>query len=130
MGRDVVSQRWVKLDVGYFSHPKVVGLHPSAKLLHIASILWSAEHLTDGYVPSRALHRLVTIASLHTQHRATYARWLVDAGLWDECDPSIGGWIVHDFAEHNHSSTRAAVEHSRELTRKRVERWRAAAGNS
>jgi hypothetical protein len=117
-----VSSRWARLDVGYLSHPKLVTLPPKVVLLHIASILWTAEHLTDGYVPDRALISLSSRVDLTPNRRRWAARSLVEAGLWDECD---GGWTVHDFTEHNRSSTRAVVERERAQTRERVERWRA-----
>jgi hypothetical protein len=120
-----MALRWVKVDVGYMSHPKVLGLHANAKLLHIASILWTAEHLTDGYVPPRALRELSESVPIAVRWRAHHASALVAAGLWDEADSRVGGWVVHDFAEHNRSSTREIVEREREQTRERVERWRA-----
>jgi hypothetical protein len=120
-----VSARWVKLDVAYFGHPKLLGLHDKGKLLHVASILWTAEHLTDGYVPERALSELSARVELHPSKRRAMARNLVERGLWDEVPPPRGGWIVHDFAEHNLASTREYVERERELTRQRVARHRA-----
>lgn len=120
-----MSARWAKVDVGYLSHPKLLGLPPPAKLLHLASILWTAEHLTDGYVPARALLELSRSVPTHSRHTRGYVQQLVDRALWDVVPEPAGGWIVHDFADHNASSTRAAVEKAREQTRDRVARYRA-----
>ena len=53
MARD--SREFVKLDVGYLSNPKVVGLlvdrRPLAILLHIECIGYARQHRTDGVVP-------------------------------------------------------------------------------
>lgn len=123
-----VSARWAKVDVGYLSHPKLLGLSPPAKLLHLSSILWTAEHLTDGYVPARALLEVSRSVPTHSRHTRGYVQQLVERGLWDAVPAPGNGWIVHDFAEHNRSSTRAVVERNMELTRDRVARHRARSG--
>lgn len=119
-----MSLRWVKIDVGYFSHPKVVGLHQSAQLLHLRSILWTAEHLTDGYIPPSAFRSLSESVPIASRWRSHHASALVQRGLWDQVPDPRGGWIVHDFAVHNRTSTREYVEKEREATRLRVARHR------
>lgn len=119
-----MSYRWVKLDVGYFSHPKLMGLHPSARLLHLRSILWTAEHLTDGYVPPKALRQLSEDVAIASRWRKHWAEALVTKGLWDLVDPPAGGWVVHDFTDHNRTSTREYVEKEREAARVRQARHR------
>jgi hypothetical protein len=120
-----MSVRWAKVDVAYLSHPKLLGLAPQAKLLHLASILWTAEHLTDGYVPARALLELSRSVPTHSRHTGGYVQQLCERGLWDPVVGAQGGWVVHDFTEHNEAATRAAVERTREQTRDRVARFRA-----
>ena len=117
---------WVKVEQSYLRHPKVARLSPEAKLLHLASILWTAEHLQDGYVPATALRQLCDDVPIASRWRRHYAVALVSAGLWDEVED---GWIVHDFDEHNHSSTRAVVEQERAATRERVRRYRKRRGD-
>jgi hypothetical protein len=112
---------WVKIETGYLSHPKIIELHPKVVLLHLASILWTAEQLTDGFVPDRALIDLSSRADLTPNRRRWAAGQLVDRGLWDELP---GGWHVHDFERHNRTSTRAFVEHERELARERQTKHR------
>lgn len=114
---------WVKIDTGYLTHPKILGLHPQAQMLHLASILWTAEHLTDGYVPVIALRSLCDRAVIAPRWASDRAHKLVDRGLWDVAP---GGWHVHDFETHNRTSTREFVERERELAR---ERQRASRGN-
>jgi hypothetical protein len=116
-----MSATWAKFDVGYLGHPKLLGLEPRLVLLHVASILWTTEHLTDGYVPDRALIELSSRVDLGPTKRQWGARSLVDRGLWDECS---GGWVVHDYAVHNRSSLRENVETNRARARERQERWR------
>jgi hypothetical protein len=107
---------WVKVDTGYLTHPKIVGLPSRVVVLHLASILWTAEQLTDGYVPDRALISLSSRADLAPNRRRWAARQLVDRGLWDELP---GGWHVHDFEIHNRSYTREVVEQKRAAARER-----------
>lgn len=107
---------WAKVELGYLSHPKIIGLHPKVVLLHLASILWTAEHLTDGYVPDRALIELSSRVDLASNRRRWAAGQLVDRQLWDE---RPGGWHVHDFQLHNATSTRAYVEDKRRADRDR-----------
>jgi hypothetical protein len=120
---------WAKVHTQYLSHPKLLGLTPPAKLLHLASILWTAEHLTDGYVAPNALLEVSRHVPTHPRHTRTYVQQLVDRALWDVVPEPQGGWIVHDFTVHNAANTRAAVELARQRTRDRVARHRARQGD-
>ena len=51
-------------------------VQPQLVLLHVASILWTAEHLTDGYVPDRALISLSSRVDLAPNRR----RWAARSG--------------------------------------------------
>lgn len=112
---------WVKIDTSYLSHPKIVGLHEQSKLLHLASILWTAEHLTDGDIPVSALRAVVDRASIAPRWAGHRVAELVSRGLWDEL---ASGWHVHDFETHNRTSTRAFVERERESWADRQRRHR------
>ena len=48
----MAGTRWVKLDTSYLRNPKITALHPQALLLHLASILWTADQLQDGHIPA------------------------------------------------------------------------------
>lgn len=114
---------WVKLDVGYLRSPKLVDLPPKVVLLHLGSILWTAEHLTDGWVPDHALILLSSQADLAPNRRRWAARLLTQRSLWDQ---GVGGWQVHDFVEWNRTSTREYVEQQRADWRERQARARKA----
>jgi len=112
---------FVFIHTGYLRHPKLVGLPAGAVLLHLASILWTAEHLTDGYVPESALTELGhTVNNASRWHRRNVQQ-LVNRGLWDELP---NGWHVHDFEDWNRSSTREVVEANRTAARDRQRRHR------
>lgn len=112
---------FVFIQTSYLRHPKLAGLHERAVLLHLASILWTAEHLTDGYVPTSALRSLCEEASIVPRWRDRHVADLVSRGLWDELPT---GWHVHNFERHNRSSTRAVVESNRAAAAERQRRRR------
>lgn len=112
---------FVFVHTGYLRHPKITRVSDKAKLLHLASILWTAEHLTDGYVPPDALPTLCQAVSKSPRHRLSWVAELVSARLWDELPE---GWHVHNFETHNRSSTRSVVEANRERWRERQRRAR------
>ena len=96
------KRAYFKLDVGYMSNPKVLSVlddSPTAILLHIASIGYAAQHLTDGIVPVKALLRM-------TGATQADADLLIGAGLWVE-GPSGGKAEVHDYLMHQRSAAEA-----------------------
>lgn len=112
---------WVKLDTSYLRHPKLQAVSVHARLLHLSSILWTAEHQTDGFV---ARMHVAAITSAFTLRHDRAQRWvdeLVAVALWDE---RPDGWHVHDFEIHNRTSLRANVEAARAAQAERVRRWR------
>lgn len=113
---------FVFISTSYLRHPKLAGIGHAAKLLHLASILWTAEHLTDGYLPPNALDQLVFDLRLARNKRSILCRSLIDHGLWDELPV---GWRVHDFEQWNRSSTREVVEANRAAAAERQRRHRA-----
>ena len=102
------KRAYFKVDVGYFTNPKTAALsieRPSAVILHLASIGYGAQHLTDGIVPELLLLRL-------TGATTDDATALVEADVWHrdghECgrcaQPGRGHVAVHDFLEHQRSA--------------------------
>lgn len=93
------KRAYFKLDVGYMSNPKVLAVideSPVAILLHVASIGYAAQHLTDGIVPVKALLRM-------TGATEADAELLVVAGLW-VVGPTGGKAEVHDYLNHQRSA--------------------------
>jgi hypothetical protein len=94
------KRAYFKLDVGYLTNPKVLSIldeSPTAVLLHIGSIGYAAQHLTDGIVPIKALLRSTGATEVD-------AELLLAAGLWVD-GPTGGKAEVHDYLEHQRSST-------------------------
>lgn len=95
-------------DVGYLDNPKISDVFdasPIAVCMHFASVLYSAQHLTDGFIALRTMQR-------KAGGTAEDSRILIDAGLWHEpghaCEwcPEVpeGKVYVHDYTEHNRTS--------------------------
>ena len=113
----------MKLDTSYLRNPKITGLTPPARLLHLASICWSADQLTDGHIPRRTLTVLAREAGIGTTMAAAKrAEELEEAGLWERNGGT--GWQVHDFVEMNPGATRAGVEQQRQQWRQRQAKHR------
>lgn len=93
------KRAYFKLDVGYMNNPKVLAVldeSPIAILLHVASIGYAAQHLTNGVVPVRALLRM-------TGATQADAEMLYAAGLWIN-GPTGGKAEVHDYLKHQRSA--------------------------
>lgn len=105
------KRAYFKVDVGYFTNPKTANLcieRPAAVILHLASIAYGAQHLTDGIVPELLLLRL-------TGATTDDADALVGADVWHRTDhgcqrcaqPASGHVVIHDFLEHQRSAAEA-----------------------
>lgn len=101
---------WAPVDIGYLDNPKmldVLDASSTATLMHLASILYCAQHLTDGHLSPGIARRKVG-ASRDDD------RLLIDAGLWhepghgcDACpDPDPGKVYIHNFLEHNRTAAK------------------------
>lgn len=102
------KRAFAQFDVGYLDNPKISDVFdasPLAICMHFASVLYCAQHLTDGYIALRTMQRKVGGS-------AEDVAALIDAGLWHEpghdCDgcPDVpqGKLYVHDYLQHNRTS--------------------------
>lgn len=114
VGELVAGTRWVKIDVSYLRNTKISSLSRDAVLLHLASILWTAEEMKDGAIPRHICRDLAADVGLDRRRIGAKVSELVDAGLWE---PNGEGWHVHDFQTFNKQALRANVEAERK-------RWR------
>ncbi len=96
---------WVKLDDGFFRHPKVVGAGRDARVLYLAGLCYCGANLTDGSILDGALRVLAAEAEIKNPKAA--AERLVEVGLWEQVG---GGYRVHDYLDHNRSSDNVRSE--------------------
>lgn len=102
---------YVRIDDGAMSHPKILELSDKAFRLWVWGLCYAQMHLTDGYIPRKALP----------------ARWKAATGalmkpnpiLWE---PAEGGFQVHDYCVWNDSKVR--VEKNRKDARERIAKKR------
>lgn len=105
------KRAFAKFDVGYLDNPKMMDVLDASSIalcMHVASVLYCAQHLTDGVVSPRTMQRKAGGSAEDTQV-------LVEAGLWHQpghdCSacpqPPENRVFVHDFLEHNRSAESA-----------------------
>lgn len=115
--------RWVRLDTSYLMNPKIVSIDRDALLIHLASMTWCADQLTDGHIPVGALPTLAAMARVRTKATGRAVEQLVVVGLWQL---NGTGWYLHDFDVMNPQATRFEVERQRTKWAKKKADWRAA----
>ena len=116
----MAGTRWVKIDTSYLRNPKITALSTQAMLLHFASILWTADQLTDGNIPAHALPELALLARIPRSAAPRRADELVKAGRWEANGAT--GWHLHDFEAMNRQALRVNVERQRREWRQRQEK--------
>lgn len=118
---------WARFDDQYPDHPKIVKVGPLGMALHTAAICYCARYLTDGFVPSAMMPRLVSFDGISvTRNGVTNAvtnedvtNELVEVGLLEVVE---GGFQVHDYAQYNPSSEQVKAEKAENARRQAV--WR------
>jgi len=104
----------INLDLEFLTHPKTVSISPLAQLLFIRSLIYSARHLTDGFVPSGAIAYLTcdmsNVNNLDiTDHNLNdIISELESVGWWTKI---TGGHAIHDYLDYQLS--RKDVESTR-----------------
>jgi hypothetical protein len=85
---------WVRLDDGFYDHPKITRIGLAAAGLFVNSLCYSARQLTDGFIPTAAL------AGLASGKPGKLPQLLIKEGLWEAVD---GGYRIHDYLDYNPS---------------------------
>ena len=101
---------WVKLDDGFYDHPKVIAAGDEAIGLYCRALTYCGRYLTDGRLPAQVASRLGSRKSI---------KRLLNVGLWVEVED---GYEVPGFLDYNPS--RELVAGKRTKTAERVRRWR------
>lgn len=104
---------WVRLDDGFYDHPKARAVGKDGRELYIAGLCRVAATLSDGFIPDADLQ--LVAAKAEVKPRPTVAR-LVEARLWERVE---GGWLVHDYHDWN-----PTADEQIEKRRKRAEAGR------
>lgn len=108
---------WFRVDDNLAFHAKVVAAGNAAMGLWVRAGAWSAQQLTDGFVPDHMAAALGTPAQ---------AARLVAVRLWTKGE---GGYFFHEWAGENRQPTREQVESTRRRAReKKAQQRRNSAG--
>lgn len=109
---------WLKIDDAMGEHRKVRRVVRSGGLgafgLHMLGLLHAARYLTDGEVEAEFVEEMHDLGRTPARQQETIVSALVGQGVWL---PTSGGWVLHDYLEHNF--TRAEIEERREAERER-----------
>lgn len=96
---------WFKVDDKLHDHRKARAAGPAAMGLWVLAGSWSADNLTDGFIPASLLPRW---------GRQREANRLTEVGLWHAAEQDgEKGWRFHEWAERQ--PTRAQKEAEREI---------------
>lgn len=82
---------WFKVDDSFFSNPKTAMLSDGATALWLRSGSWSAQQLTDGFIPARMVPMF--------RGSDDSVRELCEVGLWER-DDERGGYWFHDWSDY------------------------------
>lgn len=100
---------------GVTHHPKVLQVGAEAAWLWVAAIDYCRAHLTDGVVPAAVLPTL----GIFRAKLDTLVANLVAVRLFETTE---GGYLVHDFLEHNDSREQVLTRRREDSERKRGNR--------
>jgi hypothetical protein len=104
---------WFRVDDTLPFHAKVVAAGNAAMGLWVRAGAWSAQQLTDGFIPTHM------VAALGNTRQAGQ---LVAADLWETVE---GGFRFHGWNDEGRQPTREQVENKREQARERMRSVRA-----
>lgn len=82
---------WFKVDDSFFSNQKTAMLSDGATALWLRAGSWSAQQLTDGFIPTRMLPMF--------RGSDDSVQELCDAGLWER-DGERDGYLFHDWSDY------------------------------
>lgn len=105
---------WFKVDDKFHSHRKIaaLGTDTAALALWVVAGSWSADQLTDGWIPEYIVPRLLPVSKTRAFR---FASALELCGLWDRSEPdSEPGWQFHGWNERGRQPTAAQVLADRE----------------
>jgi hypothetical protein len=85
---------WVKLDDQWYDNPKLLDMPLESIGVWVIGLTYASRHLTDGFVPYKALKRIIDAPEDHTE--ALEAR-----GLWQVVEH---GWQIHDYLDYQPSA--------------------------
>lgn len=102
---------WIKILNSLPAHPKILRAGDRGAWLYVCGLCYANEHLTDGFIPREVL--MVAAPGVKAPERL--AERLVQTGLWHVAE---GGWVIHDYADHQRTSTQVKETRRKDRERK------------
>lgn len=95
--------KWVRIEAAYPNHPQTRALGPACELVHVRAYCYSAQYLTNGFIPADVVPSLLSgISTLRMYGRKPGVRGivtaLVSAGWWQA---ETGGYRLADYLQVN-----------------------------
>lgn len=109
---------WAPLDGHYYFDDRIAEAGPAAELLFIRSLAFCAATLSDGFMSSRQVRRLVAIGLDDVDD---LCKVLVETGLWER-DHDQDGYRIRRWLKWNRSREEIEVYRARDAARKRARR--------
>lgn len=108
---------YIKLDCDALSDAKLLAVGPDGFTLYVKGLMYSKQHLTDGFVPEHA----IALLSIGIRNAKKLIQLLIDVDLWKKCD---GGFTVGAERWAKRQTTKLQVEETRKETARRVAEFR------
>ena len=110
---------WLKIDDGWYMHPKVRAAGLFGRALWIQAADWCAQQENDGFVPAFMLGPLVSLAEFPAEEAHNTMQRLVGLGLWVE---STGepGWVFHDWHVYQPARKELLARRKRDRRKKQL----------
>ncbi len=108
---------WVKLDDGFYLHPKAIAAGRDGRDIFVTALCWSNQQMTDGVIPAHTLPLIAALAGVADYDTA--ASRLVEVGLWHN---HVEGWEIHQFLESQQSREQREEWLRRDRERKQAAR--------
>lgn len=109
---------WIRYESGILAHMKWQGIpasvRPDVLALHVAFSGYSADYLTDGFVPLDMHAELAKKAGL--RRRKVALSWATKQGLFE---PREGGVQIHDYLDYNPSKEEVKERRRLEVEKKK-----------
>lgn len=114
----VMVSGWVKLDYNHGLNPKLEGLTPLPRLVHIYGFALSARMLTNGFISEKLIPALAADCETTMNKMRPAIAKLVERGLFERVE---GGYRIHDYDDWQQTSTKisSAPKHQRTKIRTR-----------
>lgn len=112
---------WVRYESGFPRHHKIQAIpsafRPAAIAVHVAACAYSAEALTDGFIPDDIMPALTSYVGVKRPKRVLDL--VTNVGLFRRVS---GGYEVNDYTEYNPDSDTVRSKREADKARKQAER--------